>query len=56
MPVSVFFGHATEDIFPARVAARLVANYQTRVSAVGLRPGEEFLIIGGRETWGQTTL
>ncbi len=56
LPRDVFPGHAATEIFPARVAARLEANYRSCLRAAEPVTYEECLLIEGRETWWQTTL
>ncbi len=56
VPTSIFPGRSAEEIFPARMAAHLSANYQACLNTDDPVSYEECLMIEGRETWWQTTL
>ncbi|MEJ6390534.1 sensor histidine kinase [Gymnodinialimonas ulvae] len=56
LPVSVFAGRSAQEIFPARLAAHLTANYTACLTGDEPVSYEECLLIEGRETWWQTTL
>jgi signal transduction histidine kinase len=56
VPVSIFPGQSAEEIFPARMAAHLSANYRTCINSDTPVSYEECLLIDGRDTWWQTTL
>ena len=56
IPTSIFPGHIAAEIFPARTAERLDANYRHCLVTAQPYSYEECLMLEGRETWWQTTL
>lgn len=56
VPTSLFVDKTAADIFPARMAVRLEANYRQCLMQDRPHSYEECLMFGGRDTWWQTTL
>lgn len=56
VPTSIFPGHIAAEIFPARMAERLDANYRRCLVTDSPYSYEECLMLEGRETWWQTAL
>lgn len=56
VPTTLFPGHIATEIFPARLAERLDANYRQCLKTDTPYSYEECIMLEGRETWWQTTL
>lgn len=56
VPSDIFPGRCAQEIFPARMAAHLAANYSACLGGSEPVSYEECLMFEGRETWWQTTL
>ena len=56
VPATIFPGRSAQEIFPARMAAHLTANYTACLTCDEPVSYEECLMFEGRETWWQTTL